>query len=71
MSEEPQEKQYLLTADARLMALITNVIPGLKFIQVEGMSIPENDLYQILVNPVAKIVVDKVGGEEVEDADGV
>lgn len=57
----PTEKQYLLTADDTLMAFIRNIIPGMRFIQVEAMSIPENPLHQILVNPVAKVVVEGVG----------
>lgn len=59
MSEEvkapaPKPKQYLLLADELHMAMLGKLMPGLMFVQVEGLAIQNNDSYMMLVNPIAK-----------------
>lgn len=54
--EKPEEKpkQYLLMADQLTMTFLTRLMPGLQFVQVEGMPVKDNDAYQVLVNPLPK-----------------
>ena len=50
----PKPKQYLLMADEMHMALLGKLIPGLLYVQVEGLSMENNPDYMLLVNPVKK-----------------
>lgn len=55
MSEDIQiPKQYLLVLNDVHMALLSNLIPGISFIQIEGLPIQGNDTHQLLVNPLPK-----------------
>lgn len=49
----PKPKQYLLMADELHMNLLAKMIPGLLFVQVEGMGMQNNPSHMLLVNPVA------------------
>lgn len=49
----PKPKQYLLMADELHMALLGKLLPGLLFVQVEGMGMQNNPNHMLLVNPVA------------------
>lgn len=49
----PKPKQYLLMADELHMAVLGKIIPGLLFVQVEGMGMQNNSTHMLLVNPVA------------------
>lgn len=49
----PKPKQYLLMADELHMAMLGKIIPGLLFVQVEGMGMQNNPNHMLLVNPVA------------------
>lgn len=44
-------------ADEVNMALLSKVMPGIQFCQVEGLTIPDNANYQILANPTPKPTV--------------
>lgn len=50
----PKPKQYLLLADEMHMTLISRLMPGLLFVQVEGLSMKDSAEYMLLVNPVSK-----------------
>ncbi len=56
MSEEDKQKQYLVMVDSLGLACMSKLMPGLQFVQVEGMGIPDNNNYQLLVSPLAKKV---------------
>lgn len=47
-------KQYLLLADQLHMALISKLMPGMQFVEVEGISMKDNDKYNLLANPLNK-----------------
>lgn len=47
-------KQYLLMADEATMIMIGKIMPGMLFVQVEGMAMKDNDGHMLLVNPIAK-----------------
>lgn len=49
-------KQYLIMADELHMALLGKLIPGLMYVQVEGMNMENNPDYMLLVNPAKKDV---------------
>lgn len=49
----PKPKQYLLMADELHMALLSKLLPGMLFVQVEGMGMQNNSTHMLLVNPVA------------------
>lgn len=49
----PKPKQYLVMADELHMALLGKLLPGLLFVQVEGMAMQNNSTHMLLVNPVA------------------
>lgn len=66
-SEAPAKaKQYLLMADELHMAVLSKIIPGLLFVQVEGMAMQGNDNHMLLVNPIAKPVPPTVPVEGVK-----
>lgn len=54
--EAPKAKQFLILADEMHMALLGRLIPGLLYVQVEGMAMQGNSDYMLLVNPVKKEV---------------
>jgi len=51
MSEE-KRKQYLVLADEMHMALLGKLMPGILFIEVEGLAMPHDPTRMLLVNPV-------------------
>lgn len=53
--EAPKPKQYLIMADEMHMALLGKLLPGLLFVQVEGMAMQGNDTHMLLVNPIVKV----------------
>ncbi len=53
MSEEVKKpKQYMPLLDEVSMACLRHLMPGMKFVDVEGMVMNENPGYQVLVNPI-------------------
>lgn len=52
----PKPKQYLIMADELHMALFSKMMPGLLFVEVEGMGMQGNDTHKLLVNPLPKSV---------------
>lgn len=54
MTEETPPKQYLIMVDEKHMILLSNIIPGLKFIQAEGYTIEGHPDVQLIVSPIAK-----------------
>ena len=54
MSEE-KKNQYLLIVGDIEMGLLSNVMPGIKYIPIEGMNIEGNESYQFLVSPLPKV----------------
>lgn len=48
----PKPKQYLIMADELHMAMLGKLLPGLLFVQVEGMAMQNNSTHMLLVNPV-------------------
>lgn len=55
----PKPKQYLLMANELHMAMLSKIVPGMLFVQVEGMSMQNNPNYMLLVNPIAQPEVTK------------
>jgi hypothetical protein len=54
-AEAPSKpKQYLIMADELHMAILGKIIPGILFVQVEGMAMKDNSDHMLLVNPIAK-----------------
>lgn len=51
----PKPKQYLLMADELHMAILSKIMPGILFVQVEGMAMQNNDTHMLLVNPLPKV----------------
>ncbi len=57
MSEEVPtvpEKQYLLMVGDFEIAVLTRIMPSLKFVEVRGMPITDNMEMQALVSPILK-----------------
>lgn len=50
--EAPKLKQYLLVVDDITMAFLGKIMPGIRYIEVEGMHVAGNDKHQFLVNPL-------------------
>lgn len=50
----PRSKQYLIMADEMHMAILGKIMPGILFVQVEGMAMKDNSDHMLLVNPIAK-----------------
>jgi hypothetical protein len=50
----PKPKQYLIMADELHMALLSKLLPGILFVQVEGMAMQNNNTHMLLVNPLPK-----------------
>ena len=44
-------KQYLVLTDELHRALLAKLIPGIMFVEVEGLNMKDNDNYTLLVNP--------------------
>jgi hypothetical protein len=55
INNEPSAvKHYMIIADEIQKALLSNFIPGLRFMEVEGVAIPNMDSHVILANPLPK-----------------
>lgn len=50
----PKPKQYLLMADEMTMAILGRIMPGMLFVQVEGLAMQGNSDHMLLVNPLNK-----------------
>lgn len=59
-------KQYLLMADEVTMPILGKLIPGLLYVQVEGMAMQGNDNHMLLVNPMVKPTVPTIPLEGVK-----
>lgn len=62
-TEEQKAKQYLLMADQMTMVFLSKLMPGMKFVEVEGMKLDNKPEYQALVSPISipkeEVVEDK------------
>lgn len=47
--QDRKSKQYLLMVDEIHMAILSKIVPGLLFVQVEGMAMQNNDTHMLLV----------------------
>lgn len=57
MSEElVKKRQFLVMVDEVYMSLVSKLMPGIQFCEVEGLTIPDNDNYHLLANPTPKPV---------------
>lgn len=65
--EMPKPKQYLIMADELHMALFARLLPGLLFLQVEGMNVEKNDQHMLLVTPKPKPVENDVTSSPVDE----
>lgn len=54
MSDELPLKQYILMVDHINMLLIGKVLPGIQFLEVQGMNVQGNDALQVLTTPIVK-----------------
>jgi len=61
-------KQYLIMVDELHMALLNKMIPGMLFVQVEGMNMADNPKYQVLVNPLPQKPVEEVAPASPQEA---
>ncbi len=50
-SVAPKPKQYLMVTDEITMIMMSKIIPGLQFVEVQGMAMKDNDTHFLLVNP--------------------
>lgn len=48
-----RSKEYLLMVNEVNMLLLSKVMPGIQFLQVEGMSLKDNDKYLAVCTPVS------------------
>ena len=62
----PKPKQYLLMVDEVTMAILAKIMPGLLFVQVEGLAMEGNDNHMLLVNPMVKPQIPTVPVEAVK-----
>lgn len=62
-------KQYLLMVDEMAMSMLGKLLPGMLFVQIEGMSMQGNDNHMLLVSPINKPVpvTQTVPGVSVEE----
>jgi len=68
MSEEVKKpKQYMPLLDEVNMACLRHMMPGMKFVEIEGMLMSDNSGYQLLVNPMPPAVEES---DVEEKADG-
>lgn len=51
---QPKLKQYLLLADELHMSILGKLMPGLLFVEVEGLPMKDSTEYMLLANPVQK-----------------
>ncbi len=71
MSEEVKKpKQYMPLLDDVTMACMRHMMPGMKFVEIEGMIMTDNPGYQIIVNPVPVAEEVKPESTEEEKTDG-
>ncbi len=47
-------KQYLMILDDTAMAIIGQLIPCIKYLEVEGISVPSCQDFKLLANPTPK-----------------
>lgn len=47
----PSPKQFLLLVDETCMIILSKLVPNMRFIEVEGMTLKDNDAVMVLVNP--------------------
>lgn len=59
-------KQFLMVVDEVSMALLGRMVPGIKFLAVEGMDIPGNTNHRILVTPIKAVVAETQPVESTE-----
>jgi hypothetical protein len=52
--EQPKPKQYLLMVDDVFMAVLGRIVPGMRFVEVEGMSLEGNNQSMVLATPIPK-----------------
>ncbi len=50
---QTKPKQYLLVVDEISMAILGRIMPGLMFVQVEGIGMQNNPNHMLLVNPIS------------------
>jgi hypothetical protein len=46
------KKAYLLTIDDVGMAFLNRVIPGIQYVEVQGMDLKDNPAFRALVTPI-------------------
>jgi len=51
----PKPKQYLVMVDELSRAIIGKIMPGILFVEIEGMAMEGNANHMLLVNPVPKV----------------
>jgi hypothetical protein len=49
---ESQPKQYLLLVDSLNMLLLGKMMPGLGFVEVQGMKIKEKETHYVMISPI-------------------
>lgn len=54
MSDETPPKQYLLMVSEVQMLLLARIVPGITFLEVQGMDIQGSDTMKLLATPVPK-----------------
>ncbi len=47
-----QEALFLVMVDPTHLAMLSKIMPGLRYVQVEGMAMTDNATHQLLVNPL-------------------
>ena len=47
----PSNPQFLMLLDQTHVAMLSKMMPGVKYLQVEGMDITDKPTHQLLVNP--------------------
>lgn len=52
--EVQKPKQFLIMVDELYMALLSKLVPGIQFCQVEALTVKDSDEYTLLANPNPK-----------------
>lgn len=54
MTNEKPNKQYILVIDELYTGMMNLLMPHIKFVEVQGMNMTDNQNFQLLVTPAQK-----------------
>lgn len=65
MSDLPKKKCFLLMIDEQIVPFIANLVPGIQYVEVEALTMKDNEDFVLLGNPKPKAPECHVPPEEV------